>query len=109
MKRHLVEGRRMETNSLRNEDKYTATPSDVLIQRSKDSRDTLLSWKGHSAKITTYDISAVNGVIHVIDQVLFDKDIDLSAVSGGCAIRLNWSSLLFRVLVIVLSFLSLSV
>ncbi|OQV12062.1 Fasciclin-1 [Hypsibius exemplaris] len=77
MKRHLVEGRRMETTSLRKEDRYTATPSDVLIKRGKDSGDTLLSWKGHSAKITTYDISAVNGIIHVIDQVLFDKEIDL--------------------------------
>jgi Fasciclin domain len=90
----------METSSLRKEDRYTATPSDVLIKRGRENTETLLSWKGHLARITTYDIGAVNGVIHIIDHVLFDRDIDLISSSGSVV----FSSLLF---VIVTTFFSI--
>lgn len=89
IRRHVVHGRRLDGQALRREERFTTIPGDIQIKQAYAENDRskadppriVLSWKGHSASIITYDIPAVNGLIHVLDQVLFDQDFDITQAS----------------------------
>lgn len=85
LKRHVVAGRRMDNMQLRNGERVVMMWDELRIKQTQG--EVLLEWQGHLAKLTSYDLAAVNGVVHVIDQVLFDPKID--AKSYGQKVLVN--------------------
>ncbi|XP_055351964.1 fasciclin-1-like [Paramacrobiotus metropolitanus] len=94
LKRHIVAGRRVDAAYLKSGDRLATMQDEVLVKQSRDSREMQLEWKGHVAKLTTFDLSAVNGVVHVIDQVLFDRQTDITSAAASWLNSLSLVSLM---------------
>jgi len=79
LKYHVVSGAAVESTELKDESVFTTlSGSPILI-------DTTGGVKVDDAKVTTADVAASNGVIHVIDTILLppEKDIVATAIAAG--------------------------
>src|SRR6478735_3153646 len=79
LKYHVVSGAAVESTELKDESIFTTlSGSPILI-------DTTGGVKVDDARVTTADVAASNGVIHVIDTILLppEKDIVATAVAAG--------------------------
>lgn len=76
---------------------------EVRVEDGEQSGEVVLVWEGIKARITRPDVKTINGVIHVIDNVLMKKRDMMTSTAATFPVL----SLLSLILVSLLSILSL--
>lgn len=76
---------------------------EVTVEGGESSGEIVLVWEGIKARITRPDVKTINGVIHVIDNVLMKKR-DMMTSTAATVPILSLLSLLLLSILSILSF-----
>lgn len=77
LKYHVIPSKILSTD-LAETQTVTTLNGDTIVVTKNDSGVTITDKTGNVSKVTTADVEATNGVVHIVDKVLLDKAYDFS-------------------------------
>lgn len=84
LKYHVIPSKILSTD-LAETQTVTTLNGDTLIVKKSESGVTITDKTGSVSTVTTADVEATNGVVHIVDKVLLDKAYDFSPKTTGTA------------------------
>lgn len=77
LKYHVIPSKILSTD-LAADQTVTTLNGDTLVVKKADGKVTITDKTGGVSTVTTADVEATNGVVHIVDKVLLDKAYDFS-------------------------------